>query len=93
MYQLTRFKHVTALEILQHLFRSYGAIDEIKLKENDVKIMRAYRTSETLARLIYQLEKGRESARAERKTIANAMMVSKGIDLLAQTENFNDDIR
>ena len=54
--------------------------------------MRAYRTSETLARLIYQLEKGRESARAERKTIANAMMVSKGIDLLAQTENFNDDI-
>ena len=69
------------------------AIDEIDLEENSVKMMGPYGPAEPLARLIQQLEKGREFARAGGQTISDAMMMSKGITLLAQTRLFNDDIR
>ena len=56
--QLKRFGQVTALEMTDHLFRAYGAIDEIDLEENAVKMMGTYNPAELLARLIEQLEKG-----------------------------------
>ena len=37
--QLTGFRQVTMLKMTQHLFNSYGAIDEIYLEENAVKTM------------------------------------------------------
>ena len=43
-----------------------------------------YDPSEPLARLIYQLEKGRGFARSGGQTVSKTMMVSKGIRLLAQ---------
>ena len=58
MDQLKGFRQVTSLEIIRHIFRSYGAIDEIKLEENSVKMMGPYDPAEPLARLIGQLEKG-----------------------------------
>ena len=79
--------------MLQHLFASYGAIDEIYLEENSVKMMGPYDPAKTLARLIEQLEKGRELSRSGSQTIYDAMMISKGITLMAQKGNFNDDIR
>ena len=51
--------------------------------------MGPYDPAEPLARLIEQLEKGREFARAGGQTIAAAMVVSEGITLLAQTAIFN----
>ena len=50
--QLTGFGQVSALTMMQHLFSSYGAIDEIDLKENAVKIMGPYKPAENLAQLI-----------------------------------------
>ena len=41
-----------------------GVIDKIDLKENVVKIMGSYDLAEPLTRLINQLEKGRDFARA-----------------------------
>ena len=38
--------------MLQHFFTPYGAIDEIDLEENAVKIMEHYDPAEPLARLI-----------------------------------------
>ena len=90
---LKGFGQVTALKMLQHLFRSYGEIDGINLEENAVKMIGAYETSGPLTRIIEQLKKGREFSRAGGQMIAYVMMVSKGITLLAQTETFNDDIR
>ena len=57
MYQLTGFKQVTALEMIQlkHIFRFYGEIEEINLKKNSMKMMGAYETSEPLAHFVYQL--------------------------------------
>ena len=69
--------------MLQHLFASYGAIEEIDLKENAVKMMGPYDPAEPLARLIEQLEKEREFARAGGQKIFDAMMMSKGVTLLA----------
>ena len=40
-----------------NLFKAYGGIDEIKLKEDSVWIMGAYQLTDPLARLIKQLEK------------------------------------
>ena len=40
--QLTGFGQVSALTMLRHLFVSYGAIDEIDLKENAVKMVGPY---------------------------------------------------
>ena len=74
---------LTALDMLQDLFRSYGAIGKIDLKENAVNMMGTYEPTEPLTRLFDQLEKGREFARAGGKTIYDATMVSKGINLLA----------
>ena len=47
-----------------HLFRAYGAIDEIDLEENAVCMMGAYHSAEPLGRLIEQIKKGREFAQA-----------------------------
>ena len=79
--------------MLQHLFRSYGTIGKIYLEENAVKMMGTYDHAELLARLTDHLKRGREFSRVGRQTISNAMMASKGITLLAETETFNEDIR
>ena len=55
---LAGFWQVSALQMLQHLVNSYGAIDKINLKENVVKIMGPYDPMEPLACLIKILEKG-----------------------------------
>ena len=55
--------------------------------------MGPYDPSEPLARLIKQLEKGREFETAEGQKISDSMMMSKGITLLAQTVIFDDYIR
>ena len=51
--------------------------------------MEPYDPAGTIACLIKQLEKGREFARAEGQTIYDAIMVSKGITLLAHTATFS----
>ena len=56
-------------------------------------MMGPYNPTEPLTRLIEKLEKGREIAQAGGHTIADAIMVSKGITLLTQTEIFNEEIR
>ena len=53
------FGQVSALTMLHNLFLSYGAIDEIDLEENAVKMMGSYDPAEPLAQLIEKLEKGR----------------------------------
>ena len=65
---------------------------KINLKENVVKMMVPYYTAETLARLIKQLEKRQDFSKSGGQTIANLVMLSKGITLLAQTSTFNEDI-
>ena len=52
--QLTGFGQVSTLTMLQHLFSRYGAIYEIDLEENEVKMTGPYNTAEPLARLIEQ---------------------------------------
>ena len=39
----------------QHLFTSYGAIDEINLEEKAIKLMGPYDSAEPIAQLIEQL--------------------------------------
>ena len=81
--QLAGFGQVTALTMLQHLFSSYGAIDNIDLEENAVKMIGPYDPTEPLDRMIEQLEKGREFAQVVGQKISDAMMTNKGITLLA----------
>ena len=90
--QLTGFGQVTALTIEQNFFSSYGAIDNIDLEENTVKVMGPYNPSKPLFQLIEKLEKGREFAQAGGYTISNANIMSKDITLLTQTGVFNDKI-
>ena len=82
-----------ALTMLKHLLSIYWAIDEINLEENAVKMMGPYDPAESLARLIEQLEKGREFAQEGGQTISDNMMMNKGITSLAQTGVLNDNIR
>ena len=69
MDQLTGFRQVMALDMLQHFFRSYGAIDEIDLKEKSVKMMGEFEPVETLTNLTNQLEKRREFSGSAGKMI------------------------
>ena len=55
--------------------------------------MGPYDPVEPLARLIKHFENGKEFGHAGGQTIANAMMVSKGITLLSQTSTLNKYIR
>ena len=79
--------------MLQNIFSSYGVIDEIDLERNAVKIMGPYDPAEPLARIIEQLEKGRELLRSGGQKISDDMMMSRGITLLAQMGVFNNNIR
>ena len=49
VYQLTWFRQVSALTILQHLFSRCGVINEIYLEENAVNMMVPYDPAEPLA--------------------------------------------
>ena len=93
VYHITGFVQMSTLTMLKHIFSRYGAIDEIDLEENTVKMMGPYNPAEPLARLIEQLERGREFKRAEGQKISDAMMMSKGITFLGQTGIFNNDIQ
>ena len=86
--ELTGFGQVCALTMLNHLFYRYGVINKIYFKENKVKVMGPYDPSEPITGLIKQLEKGGKFKRSGGQTISNAMMMSKGITLLAQTGIF-----
>ena len=79
MNQLTGFRQVTSLEMLQYLLRLYGAIGEINLKENAVKMMGNYDPTTTLARIIIQHEKGQKFEISGGQTIYESIMVSRGI--------------
>ena len=74
--------------MIQHQFSSYREINEIDLEEYSVKMIRPYKPAEPLARIIEQLEKGREFAQSGGQMISDVMMVSKGITLLAQMRGF-----
>ena len=91
--QLTDFGQVSVLTVLHHIFTSYGVIDKFYLEENAVDTMGPYDRDELLSQLIKQLEKGRELARSGDQKISDAMMMSKGSTLLAQTGFFNNYIR
>ena len=93
MDQMKGSVQVMALEILQNIFRLYGAIKKIDLKEKSIIIIGPYEPAELLSCLIDQLKKVWEFSRPGRQTITIAMMVWKGITLLAKTATFNDDIR
>ena len=56
---MTGIGQVSALNMIQHLFSSYGTIDEIYLEENAVKMMGNYNPTEPIARFIKQLKKWR----------------------------------
>ena len=56
MNQITGSGQVKALDMLQNLFRSYGAIDKIDLKENYVNILGEYDSSEPLTCRVEKLE-------------------------------------
>ena len=55
MDQLEVSGQLAALDITQHVFRLYGSINEINLKENVVNIMGPYDPAEHLARIIGKL--------------------------------------
>ena len=56
---MTGFEQVSALTTIQHIFTSYGEIEEIDQEENTVKMMGPYDPAEPLSGLIKQLEKGK----------------------------------
>ena len=56
--QLTGFVQVSALTILQYLFTSYWAIDEIDLEKKAVKMMEPYEPTEHPVCLTNQFGKG-----------------------------------
>ena len=66
---------------------------ELDLEENAVKTMGPYDPVEPLASLTNQLKKGREFAIEGSQTIANTMVVSKGITLLEKKYTLNGNIR
>ena len=79
--------------MLHYLLTSYEAIDKIDLEEKSVKMMGTYDPAEPLSLLMKQLEKGRQFTQSGGQTLADAMMASKGITLMAQTAIFNENIR
>ena len=91
--KLIGFVQVSTLAILQYLFTSYGAIDEIDLEEKAVKTMEPYDPAEPIVLLTNKLEKGREYVHAGGKKIYDAVMMYKGITLLEQAYIFNNNIR
>ena len=48
VYQLIEFGQVSSLTMIQHLLKSYEAIDEIDLEENAVDMMGIYDPTEPI---------------------------------------------
>ena len=90
---LIGFSKMSALTMLHNIFLSYRKIYQIDLEENSAKMMGPYEPTEPLSRLIQHLERGRHFERAGGQKISDAMMLSKGITVLAHTAMFNEDFR
>ena len=52
------FVQVMALEMMNNIFRTYGAINDINLKENSVHMMGTYHPVEPLTGITGQTKKG-----------------------------------
>eukprot|EP00978_Attheya_sp_CCMP212_P014573 scaffold37188_cov29-Attheya_sp.AAC.7 len=92
-HELTGFNQVTALQMITHLYATYGDIDEVDIKDNKVAMMKAYDPEKPLTTLISQLEEGRDFAHIGLQPISENVMVTKGITLLSNTAVFNEDIK
>ena len=91
--ELTGYSRVTSLQMLQHLYKTYGRIDDTDIEKNNEKMMTAYDPELPIAKLTIQLENGRKFAHLGKQTITESMMISKGITLLRNTGVFHDDIK
>eukprot|EP00978_Attheya_sp_CCMP212_P008919 scaffold21039_cov30-Attheya_sp.AAC.2 len=92
-HKLTGFNQVTALQMVMHLYSTYGDIDKVDIEDNLVTMMKPYDPETPLATLTSQLEDGRAFAHIGLQPISENMMVTKGITLLSNTTVFNEDIK
>ena len=92
-YQLAGYGQVTAMDMMDHLFKYHRAIENIDLEENTAKMMVPYNPEQPLVQLIDKLGKGLEFAHSGGQTNTEMMMVYKRITLLAQNAILNEDIK
>eukprot|EP00978_Attheya_sp_CCMP212_P021255 scaffold61947_cov63-Attheya_sp.AAC.1 len=92
-HELTGFNQVTALQMVTHLYTTYGDIDKVDIEDNQVAMMKPYNPEKPLNILTSQLEDGRAFAHIGLQPISENMMVTKGITLLLNTAVFNEDIK
>eukprot|EP00978_Attheya_sp_CCMP212_P005239 scaffold11617_cov53-Attheya_sp.AAC.6 len=76
-HELTGFNQVTALQLIAHIYATYGDIDKVDIEDNKVTMMKAYNPEKTLATLISQLEEGRDFAHIGLQPISENVMVTK----------------
>jgi hypothetical protein len=81
-HELTGFNQVTALQMVTHLYTTYGYIDEVDIEDNLVAMMKLYDPEKPLATLTSQVEDGRAFGHIGLQSISENMMVTKGIYIL-----------
>ena len=77
----TSFNNVNVIQIMDYLYTSYGKVEDIEIKKNQVTTMTAYMPDPPMAILTNQLEEGIYFVRAGNQYITYVMMISKGITL------------
>ena len=89
---MVELANITPLQIITHLYRTYGDIDEINLETNKTNMMQPYSPDQSIRTLVEQLEYGRFFAAAGHQPLHDHKLITKGVILLANTAIFNQDV-
>ena len=84
----TGYASVTALQIITHLYTSYGKITSMDLETNDAKMKAPYDSTQPIEVLFQQIEEAQEFAEAGEASYSQATLLNNAYILLFKTGQY-----
>jgi hypothetical protein len=89
----TGFSKVTALELLDHLWTTYGNIDDLDLTENEARMKAPWNEPTPIEDLFKQLKEGQEFAKRSKEIISDTTLAREGYNIILATGLFSSACR
>ena len=89
----TGYANVTAINIVEHLYTTYGRITSMDLEQNDIRMKAPYDPTQPIENLFNQLEEGQEYAEAGQAPLSTLQLINTAYLLVFKTGVYRDACR
>ena len=86
----TGYNNATPLDMLNHLYRTYGQITPKDLEDNDQRMRTPYDPAQPITNLFAQLQEAVDFADAAQRPYSNEQLLSRAYNLVFQTGLYKD---